>query len=737
MNPRISAIICAYTCDRWDDLGEAVASIRGQTLPPAEIVLVIDHNPELLARAAAAFPDLTVVSNREERGLSGARNTGIAVSGCPLLVFFDDDAVGDPDFLLHLARQCEAPEVLGAVAKIEPQWIAARPSWLPDEFLWTVGCSYRGLPATASEVRNLLGAAMMLKRQVFAAAGPFSGAVGRRGGSVPLSCEETELCIRAKGFFPDGRFVFEPAAVVRHKIPAGRLTWRYFSVRCYAEGLSKAYVAALSNNRDALSTETGYVTRTLSRGILRNLAGALTLMSSAGLQRAAAILLGLACASAGFVVGTIRSPVRKGGGPSSARYAPKPEHEQGAAMRILLLSQFYPPIIGGEERHVRNLATALAARGHHVAVATIGSGGQPRLEQDGEIRVYRLRSAAQRIPGLFLDPERSHAPPFPDPVLAAGLARVVAKERPDIVHAHNWIFYSYLPLKRRSPARFVVTLHDYSLRCVKKNAMYEGKPCSGPALRKCLGCAVAHYGTTKGWVTVLASRLAGGMVRRSVDLFLAVSRPVAEFNRLNEAAAVKVIHNFVPDDVAVLDAAVDPCLSELPEAAYILFVGDLCHLKGADVLVEAYGKLDGAPPLVLIGRQCPDAPKALPPNVHVFRDWPHAAIMHAWSRCLFGVLPSVGREACATVVMEAMSMGKPMVATDVGGMPELIDHGRTGLLVAPDDADALAAAMRTLVADPVLYRRFAAASLEKVEALKAAAIVSQIEAAYRDLTTNG
>lgn len=310
MTPRISVVICAYTCDRWDDLCEAVGSIRTQVLPATEIIVVVDHNDELLARAVAGFPDLTVIPNREERGLSGARNTGIAASCCPLLVFFDDDAVADPHFLLQIAHRCEAPEVLGAMAKIEPQWIAARPQWLPDEFLWTVGCSYRGLPTTVREVRNLLGAAMMLKREVFAAAGPFSRAMGRRGSGIPLSCEETELCIRAKAFFPTGRFLFEPAATVRHKVPAGRLTWRYFCLRCYAEGVSKATVAGLSNRRDALGTETSYVLRTLSSGILRNLAWSVRHLSPGGLKQAAAIVVGLACASAGLVVGTIRSPVR-------------------------------------------------------------------------------------------------------------------------------------------------------------------------------------------------------------------------------------------------------------------------------------------------------------------------------------------------------------------------------------------------------------------------------------------
>lgn len=321
MTPRISVIVCAYTCDRWDDLREAVDSIRLQVMPPAEIIVVIDHNPDLMARAAAAFADLTVVANREPKGLSGGRNTGIAVSTGALLVFLDDDAVAGPHVLQHLVAQCEAPGVLGAVARIEPQWTGARPPWLPDEFLWTVGCSYRGLPVATGEVRNLLGAAMMLKREVFEAAGPFSHAVGRRGGAIPLSCEETELCIRAKTFFPDGRFLSVPAAVVRHKVPAGRLTWRYFCLRCYAEGISKAYVADLSNGRDALGTEASYVVRTLTSGILRGLVHSLVHLSPDGLQRAAAIVLGLGCASAGFLVAKLGLPGRgrAGGAAPAAR----------------------------------------------------------------------------------------------------------------------------------------------------------------------------------------------------------------------------------------------------------------------------------------------------------------------------------------------------------------------------------------------------------------------------------
>ena len=403
-------------------------------------------------------------------------------------------------------------------------------------------------------------------------------------------------------------------------------------------------------------------------------------------------------------------------------------------MRVLLLSQFYPPIVGGEERHVRNLAAALAHRGHEVGVATLWYPGAKSFELDGEVRVYRVRGTLQRLSGLFAESERRHAPPFPDPELAAALGRVAAKEKPDVVHAHNWLLASFLPLKPWCGARLVVTLHDYSLVCAKKNFMHDGEVCAGPGLSRCLSCAAAHYGRVKGAVTTLGNFTSRALAHRAVDRFIAVSRAVARHTGLAEAGvAFEVIPNFVPDDVARPSSTVDPVIGELPREPYILFVGDLMHLKGVDVLLDAYSTLERAPPLVLIGRRCPDTPAELPPNVRLFSTWPHAAIMHAWRNCLFGVLPSVGPEACATVVMEAMASGKPVIASDIGGMPDLVDSGETGLLVPPGDAPALADALRRLLSKPELIAEMSAAALARVDRLKAGSVVGQIERVYREV----
>lgn len=403
-------------------------------------------------------------------------------------------------------------------------------------------------------------------------------------------------------------------------------------------------------------------------------------------------------------------------------------------MRILLLSQFYPPVIGGEERHVRNLGAALARRGHEVSVGTLMHPTSPETELDGAVRVHRLRGTLQRLSGLHTDSERRHAPPFPDPELALALKRLVAQERPDIVHAHNWIYASFLPIKALSEARLVITLHDYGLVCAKKNFMHLGASlCSGPALARCLPCATRHYGAVKATATTLGNWASSFAARRVVDRFIAVSHAVAHHTGLTRGGApYEVIPNFVPDDVEALGVE-DPCLRKLPPDGFILFVGDMMRLKGIDVLLKAYASLKQAPPLVLIGRRVADTPTEFPPNVHVFSAWPHSAIMHAWRRSLFGVLPSVGPEACATVIMEAMASGKAVVATDIGGMPDLVDPGETGFLVPPGDAQALARAMQTLLEDRDRLAHLEKTSLVRVKRLKAGAVVNRIEQVYRDV----
>lgn len=403
-------------------------------------------------------------------------------------------------------------------------------------------------------------------------------------------------------------------------------------------------------------------------------------------------------------------------------------------MRILHLSQFHAPVIGGEERHVVSLSEGLAARGHDVTVATLAHPDRPPIHVKNGVTVRSLTGLAQRGGFLFSDAERRHVPPFPDPELVLKLGRLVREVRPDVVHGHNWMLHAYLPLKRRKGPRFVVTLHDYSLICARKNLMrFNQEPCSGPSARKCLPCAADHFGAVVGGVTCVGNWLSSAYERRAVDRFIAVSRAVATVCGLDRGdTPYDVLPTFIPDDVGQLGPAEDPRLSQLPPKGYLLFVGDLTGGKGIHVLLEAYRQLTDPPPLVLIGRRCPDTPTALPANVHLFESWPHPAVMQAWSRCLFGIAPSVWAEACGTIVMEGHAVGRPMIASDTGGLRDLVAPGETGLLVPPGDVTALAGAMRSLIDDPARRERMAAASPARAKLFMTSSLLPRIERVYAE-----
>ena len=205
-------------------------------------------------------------------------------------------------------------------------------------------------------------------------------------------------------------------------------------------------------------------------------------------------------------------------------------------MRILLLAQFFPPDIGGEERHVFNLANTLAERGHEVAVATQRMADVPDQETLASgVRVHRFATAAMRLPGVY-STSRAHHPPLPDPLGVRELSRITRQERPHVVHAHNWIVNSAVALRRSSPAgsRFglVLTLHDFSHVCATKRLMRMGSPCEGPAVARCLPCATAHYGPAVGPLTAAATALMRPWKNRAIDHVVCVSNAVASGNHI-------------------------------------------------------------------------------------------------------------------------------------------------------------------------------------------------------------
>jgi len=297
-------VICAFTELRWGDLVAAVNSVTQQSRAADEIVIVIDHNTDLHSRASAEFPSARVIASENAPGLSGARNSGVETTSGDVVVFMDDDAVADRNWLETLLSHYCDPRVIAVGGAVLPRWDHGRPAGFPEEFDWVVGCTYRGMPTCRTPVRNLIGANMSFRRDVFRVIGGFTDGIGRVGCRA-AGCEETELCIRAGVAFPAGVILYEPAARVSHRVPTVRASWRYFGARCYREGLSKALVTQRAGVSPGLSCERAHAARTIPVGVVRGVRSALS-GDRAGLARAAALVVGLWVTTVGFVVGRTR-----------------------------------------------------------------------------------------------------------------------------------------------------------------------------------------------------------------------------------------------------------------------------------------------------------------------------------------------------------------------------------------------------------------------------------------------
>lgn len=300
LSPTVSVVICTYSHQRWDALLGARASLRAQTRPPLEVIVVVDHNEPLLQRARSALVGVKAVANTGERGLAEARNAGVKHARGDIVAFLDDDAIAERSWIDSLISAYADCNVLGTGGWVYPTWEGGLPPcWLPGEFYWTVGCSYRGLPNGRAAIRNPIGANMSFRRSSLEDVGGFHSGIGRVG-KTPLGCEETELSIRLLQLNSDGVLLHLPDARVAHRVPAERVSWAYFRARCWAEGVSKALVAKRVGAGRALASERAYALKTLPAGVLRGLLDC-GRGDKSGLLRAGAILAGLGITTAGYV----------------------------------------------------------------------------------------------------------------------------------------------------------------------------------------------------------------------------------------------------------------------------------------------------------------------------------------------------------------------------------------------------------------------------------------------------
>lgn len=398
-------------------------------------------------------------------------------------------------------------------------------------------------------------------------------------------------------------------------------------------------------------------------------------------------------------------------------------------MRVLIATDHYPPMVGGIERHVELLAATLATR-HDVTVAAPHVKDAPPPPRTSAVKVARITGWSNALRVAYVDPNRPFHPPVPDPGVVVALTRVARRERVDVIHAHGWMLYSALAVRRRLGIPLIATLHDFSLVCAKQTYLRDGLMCRGPSPVRCLTCSAGHYGAVKGLAIAGGLRVATP-IHSWCDRYVAVSRAVA---RASRASAGRRPVDVVPGFIADADfGRRQPRPDFVPRKPYALFVGTLGREKGIHVLLDAHLRLEGSIPLVLAGPRRPDTPNGAGPAVTILPPLSHDQVMAACQYARVVVMPSVAPEGFGLVAVEAMASGVPVIATRNAGLLDIVVDGETGLLVSPGDSVKLAQAIQRLWQDDGLRREMGAAAANRAERFRASAVVRRIEAIYGEL----
>jgi glycosyltransferase involved in cell wall biosynthesis/GT2 family glycosyltransferase len=657
--PSVSVLICAYTPDRLELLSRAVASVTAQTVPAGEIVLSIDHCPELAQECRRRWPDLLVVENHEEQGLSGARNTGVSECAGDVVAFLDDDAVAAPDWLERLTAAYANPDVLGAGGAVRPAWESTRPPWFPAEFDWVVGCTHSGMPAEREAVRNLVGANMSFRRGALAEVGGFRHELGRVG-TIPAGCEETDLCIRIGKRWPGGRVVYDPAAAVDHFVPATRAAVGYFTSRCRAEGRSKAILAGLVGSDSGLEAERSYVRRTLPVGVARGF-GDLFRGKPGGIARAAMIVTGLLTTTAGYAWAA----------PERRRLARNRERARSEArdnrLRVLMVTPRSPLAQGGVERHVMEVGKRLAADGDSVEVICTEPGGQPRTEDERDgVSIRTLRAW----------------PANRDWCLTPRLWAEIGRRPADVVHVQSYhTFVAPLAMLRALLMRipYIVTFHGGG-----------------------------HSSDVRNRIRRLHRRLLGPLLRRAARL-VAVAR--FEIEAYGEELGIP------PEKFVVIPNGTDLAFSELqsngkPDGPpLIASIGRLERYKGHHRVIAAFPHVLEHEPqarLMIVGTgPYEDDLKRLSAELGVAERVEFTSVagddpggMAELLRRISLVVLLSDFETHPLVALEAAAARRRLLVAESGGLAELAEDGFARAIPADEEPAAAAAAILEELARP-------------------------------------
>ena len=363
-------------------------------------------------------------------------------------------------------------------------------------------------------------------------------------------------------------------------------------------------------------------------------------------------------------------------------------------MKILIVHNSYARI-SGEEIVIDNLVALLKVRG--IAIARFS-------RSSAEIENKRLKKISAFFSGIH------------NPFSRKEFSKFLRAAQPDVIHIHNLyplISPSILPECTAQGIPVVMTVHNFRLACPNGLLMSRGEVC-----QRCLGgreywCVFRNCENDIFKSTGYALRTAAARIlRRYYD-------HVNHFICLTNFQRNILIKEGLPQDrVSVLTNPVEIKVvkpSVEVEKNSVLFVGRVSREKGITSLFDA-ARICPDIPFVVAGNYeaMPEARKLAPSNVTLLGALPSQKLGAFYDKARIFVLPSVWYEGFPTVLLEAMSHGLPVVCSRIGGLPEIVDDGITGLLYEPGNVAELTEKFRILWDDPALCRKMGESGRQKL-----------------------
>jgi glycosyltransferase involved in cell wall biosynthesis len=392
-------------------------------------------------------------------------------------------------------------------------------------------------------------------------------------------------------------------------------------------------------------------------------------------------------------------------------------------MKIALISTLYAPYqVGGAERAVQILAEGLAQRGHSVFVITLGEAQLEGRSVISGVTVYRLplHNPPWPFSGLVANAAQRavwHVRDFHNYAMSARVGTVLDGESPDILHTNSLSGFSVGVWRQAARRRLPVvhTLHDYYLMC-PPSAMYRNGANCGDICARCFPFAAYRRRASEAVHAVV------GVSRYILDRHIR-----AGF--FKETRTARVIFNSVRPAQRKYQHSRKASLT-------FGFIGRICNEKGVRWLVEVFAR-DANPRnrLVIAGTGAPGVVESLKaefssPSVQFIG---HVDPSVFYEQVDVVVIPSLWNEPFGRTVIEALAYRLPVIASNRGGIPEVIQDGLTGIIVDPDEPGSLARAMRRFSAEPELASRLGCHGAQRLLPFSEKCALDAHESVYADV----